>query len=84
MPKIKPLEALIQRAAALPEEAQDELADAMSEAMQELEAKQAARYRLSEGERAGIERGLEAMRDGRFARDERMAAIFRRARVARA
>jgi predicted transcriptional regulator len=36
--------------------------------------------RLSSEERAGIERGLEDMRAERFATDEEIAAIFRRAR----
>ena len=80
MPKINALEALLERAAALPEEAQEELADVMSEAMDEIEARQAGLYGLSEDERAGIERGLDAMREGRFASDERIAAIFRKAR----
>jgi hypothetical protein len=36
-------------------------------------------YRLSEAEREGVERGLKAMREGRFASDERMASIFEKA-----
>jgi predicted transcriptional regulator len=42
------------------------------------------RYQLSEDERRGIERGLSAMREGRFAREEQIAAILRKARSSRA
>ena len=40
----------------------------------------AAGHPLSEDERKGIERGLTAMREGRFARDEKIAAILKKAR----
>ncbi len=40
-------------------------------------------YRVSDAEREGIERGLQAMREGRFANDDRMAKIFAKARAAR-
>ena len=40
-------------------------------------------FRLSEDERKGIERGLTAMREGRFASDEQVAAILRKARSSR-
>jgi hypothetical protein len=46
----------------------------------EIEARRTGVYRLSDAERAGIERGLEAMREGRLASDERIAAIFKKAR----
>jgi hypothetical protein len=36
-------------------------------------------YRLSEAERAGIERGLADLHARRFASDEQIAAIFRKA-----
>ena len=77
----KTLEALLIRAAALPEEAQQELADVMAEAMDEIETRQADVYRLTEDERKGVERGLQAMREGKFVSDERLAAIFRKART---
>ncbi len=52
------------------------------------EAKPANLHRPTEGlsddERAGIERGLEDLRAGRFANDEEIAAIFRRVRSFRA
>jgi predicted transcriptional regulator len=40
-------------------------------------------YRLSDAEREGIERGLKAMREGRFVSDERMANIFEKAHATR-
>jgi hypothetical protein len=43
-------------------------------------AKHRGLYRLSDEERAGIERGLRVLRERRFACDERMAEVFRRAR----
>jgi hypothetical protein len=43
----------------------------------------AAGHRLSEDERKGIERGLTAMREGRFAGDEPVAAILKKARSSR-
>ena len=39
-------------------------------------------YQMNEAERQGVERGLKAMREGRFASDERMAAIFENVRSA--
>ena len=41
-------------------------------------------YCLSEDEREGVERGLVAMREGNFASEEQIAAIFRKARSPRA
>jgi predicted transcriptional regulator len=83
MPKTKPLEVLVKRAALLPEAAQQELAEIMAEAMDEIEAGHGSLYRLDKNEREGIERGLDAMRRGRFASDDEMAAIFRKARTPR-
>jgi predicted transcriptional regulator len=84
MTTTKSLEALVERAASLPEEAQEELVDAMAQAIDTIEAKHAGVYRLSDDERRGIERGLAAMRAGRFASEEQIAAIFRKARPPRA
>jgi len=78
----KALEHLIERAAALPEEAQAEFVDAVAEAMQQIETKHGGVYRLSEDERNGIERGLREMREQRFAGEKAVAAVFRRARNA--
>jgi hypothetical protein len=82
MSRSKALEQLIERAAALPEEAQAEFVDAIADAMERIEAKHRGVYRLSDDERRGIERGLRDMREGRFASDEHVAGAFRRARTA--
>jgi hypothetical protein len=50
----------------------------------EIRGRRTGVYRLSDDERAGIERGLADMRAGRFATDEQIAAIFQRARSFRA
>src|SRR5579871_1044799 len=80
MADTKALEKLIERAAALPDEAQAEFVDAVAEAMELIETKHSGVHRLSEDERYGIERGLREMRQRRFANDEAVAAVFRRAR----
>jgi predicted transcriptional regulator len=78
----KSLERLIARASALPEDAQAEFVDAMSDAIEHIESKHGIVYRLSDEERRGIERGLRDMREGRFASEEAVAEVFRRARTA--
>jgi predicted transcriptional regulator len=65
---------LIERIAALPEEAQAELAESVAE----IESKYAGVYRLNEDERAGIERGLRDFREGRLVSEEEMAAFWKR------
>jgi hypothetical protein len=65
---------LIERVSALSEEAQVELFDSLAE----IEAKYASVYRLSDEERAGIERGLRDLRDGKLVSDEDMAAFWKR------
>jgi hypothetical protein len=80
MTDAKTLESLIERAAALPEDARAEFVDAVADAMKQIEAKHGTLYRLSIEERAGIERGLRELRERRFASDEAVAAVFRRAR----
>jgi hypothetical protein len=82
MSKTKALEQLIERAAALPEEAQAEFVDAMADAMEDIESKRDGVYRVSDDERRAIERGLRDMREGHFASDEQVATLFRRARTA--
>jgi predicted transcriptional regulator len=67
---------LVDRVAALSEEAQAELVAALAE----IEAKHAGTYRLSDKERAGVRRGLEEMRRGQFASDEDVEAVFKRFR----
>jgi hypothetical protein len=73
------IKTLLEHVASWPQEDQEELADYA----REIEARRAGLYRLSAAEREGIERGLKAMREGRFASDERIAAIFDRARSRR-
>jgi hypothetical protein len=58
-----------------PLEDQEELA----EYAREIRGRRTGVYKLSEEERAGIERGLADMRAGRFATDEQVAAIFQKA-----
>lgn len=83
MAKTKILDAVVERAATLPEEAQAELASVIAEVIDEIETRRTGPRRLSEDERAGIERGLEAMRQGRFATDEQVATLLRKARTPR-
>ena len=73
------IDAVFNKVRSWPQEDQEELVDAA----REIEARRAGVYRLNEDERSGIERGLEAMREGNFASDERMAEIFRKARSSR-
>jgi hypothetical protein len=70
------IDAVFDKVRSWPQEDQEELIDVA----REIEARRAGVYRLNEDERSGIERGLEAMREGNFASDERMAEIFRKAR----
>jgi predicted transcriptional regulator len=76
----KELKNLLERAETWPEQAQAELVQVGREI--EAEIGQGV-YRLSESERSGIERGLAAMREGKFAGDEQVAAILRKARSSR-
>ena len=64
---------LIERVAALPEEAQAELVEWLAE----IESRYAGVYHLNEDERAGIERGLRDLREGRLVSDEDMAAFWK-------
>jgi predicted transcriptional regulator len=72
----KRLETLIARVSALPEEAQDELLDHVAL----IEARQTGIYHLSDDERAAVQRGLEEARQGKFATDEEVEAVFNRYR----
>jgi hypothetical protein len=72
----KRLETLLDRVSTWPEEAQAEL---LQHAI-EIEAKHFGVYRLSDDERACVRRGLEEMRQGRFATDEEVEAVFSRYR----
>jgi hypothetical protein len=73
------VKAFLERVASWPEEDQEELA----EVAREIEARRKGVYRLSEAERQGIEKGLRAMREGRYASDERVAAILNDAQSSR-
>src|SRR5215471_18770722 len=73
------VKAFLERVASWPEEDQEELA----EVAREIEARRKGVYRLSEAERQGVEKGLRAMREGRYASDERVAAILNEARSSR-
>jgi hypothetical protein len=70
---------LLEQVTSWPEEDQEELAAYA----REIEARRTGVYRLSDDEREGIERGLKAMRESKFATDEQVAAIFRKARLPR-
>ena len=72
----KRLETLLERVSALPEDAQDELLEHVAL----IEARQSGVYRLSDEQRAGVRRGLEEMRQGKFATDEEVEAVFKRYR----
>ena len=67
---------ILRRVDAWPAEDQEELV----EAAREIEARRAGIYRLSDEERAAVERGLADMRAGNFASEEAIAAIYRKAR----
>jgi predicted transcriptional regulator len=68
---------ILHRVDTWPAEDQEELL----EAAMEIEARRVGVYQLSGDERAAIERGLADMREGRFATDEAIALIFRKARA---
>ena len=76
MAETKALEALMERAASWPEEAQGELVRFMIDT----EARHFGVYRLSDEERAAIRKGLDDVRHGRFASDEDIAELFERFR----
>jgi hypothetical protein len=72
----KKLESLLELASTWPEEAQGELMQVITD----IETRHFGVYRLSDEERAGVRRGLEDMRAGKFATDEEVAAVFNRYR----
>lgn len=76
MSQTKTLEALMERAASWPDEAQAELVRFMIDT----EAKHFGVYRLTDEERAAIRKGLDDARHGRFATDEAVAELFSRYR----
>jgi predicted transcriptional regulator len=68
----KMVETLLERIADWPEEARAELVQSIVD----IETKHLGVYKLDPDERAAIERGLEEMRQGKFASDEQVAAVF--------
>jgi hypothetical protein len=72
----KVLETLMERVAAWPKEAQAELLDSVLA----IEKKHFGVYQLSEEERAAVRRGLEEMRQRKFATEDEVAAVFNRYR----
>ena len=72
----KMVETLLERIADWPEEAQAELVQSIVD----IETKHLGVYKLDPDERAAIERGLEEMRQGKFASDKEVAAVFDRYR----
>jgi predicted transcriptional regulator len=69
----KALKDAIRRAEQWPEEAQEELAEI---ALQIDAGLRGGTYRATTDELAGIDRGLRAAREGRFATDEEVEAVF--------
>ena len=69
------LKEVLERVETWPEEAQEELAEIAREIDAGLKG---GAYRATPEELAGIDRGLEAARDGRFATDEQVEAILRK------
>ena len=67
-------EEILDRVDAWPKEVQAELLLSMIQ----IEQKHVGIYRLSDEERAAVRRGLEEMRQGKFASEERITEIFRR------
>lgn len=76
----KTIDDLMRRASSLPEEAQEELEHVIAE----MEQRYSQIYVLSDDEREAIERSLQDMRQGHFATDEQVRAIFDKARAHRA
>ena len=67
---------IIERVDTWPEEAQEEAAQFLLA----LEQEYAEPYELSDDDRAAVDRSLEEMRQGKFATEEQVAAVFNRYR----
>jgi predicted transcriptional regulator len=76
---LRELKEIMQRVEAWPEAAQEELADIALQIEAELKG---GVYQTSAEELAGIDRGLKAAREGRFATDEEVEAVFAKYRRA--
>lgn len=73
----KALEDIMHRAEAWPEEARQELAEFAREIDAQLKG---GSYRATPAELAGIDRGLKAAREGRFATDDELEAVLTKRR----
>ena len=71
------IETLLERITDWPKEAQAEVVKAIVD----IEIKYFGVYKLNAKEQAAIERGLEEMRQGKFASDEEVTALFNRYRL---
>jgi len=69
---------ILDRVASWPQEDQEELAEVEAN----IEARRTGVYRLTEDERRAVEVGLSDARAGRFASDQDIDAIFKKARSA--
>ena len=69
-------ETIFDRIVDWPEEAQAELMQSIAE----IQKKHIGAYQLSDDERAAVLRGLEEMRQRKFASDEQVEAVFNRYR----
>ncbi len=72
----RPSQDILRRIESWPQEDQDELI----ELAHEIEARRSAVYQLTPQEASAVERGLREMREQRFASDDDIAEIFRKAR----
>jgi predicted transcriptional regulator len=72
----KRLETALDQVSTWSDEAQEELIDYIMA----IEAKHSGIYHLSDDERACVQRGLEEARQGKFATDEEVEAVFSRYR----
>jgi hypothetical protein len=71
------LEILLERVSTWPEEAQEEFVRSMAN----IENKHLGVYRLTDEERIAVRRGLQEMREGSLASDDKVAAVFARYRA---
>jgi predicted transcriptional regulator len=70
------IETLLERIADWPKAAQAELVQSIAD----IETRHLGVYKLNADEQAAIEQGLEEMRQGKFASDDEVAALFNRYR----
>ncbi|WP_107342733.1 hypothetical protein [Rhodopseudomonas palustris] len=71
------LELLLDRVSTWPSAAQQDLLDSIAE----IESRHDLIYRLSDGDRIAVQRGLTDLRENRLASDETVAALFNRFRT---